>query len=304
LPALRDQSHPHEADRLRGVLRDRSRVGERGAGRVRDRARGSEAEDRAGRGPGAPGRAGAPGMGDLPAERRDPHSAEPAAVRLGRAGHRGRDRGLLPHGRAEPQGPADPPGGGLPEGAEPDRWDQRLGRVGGPLHSEILKSPFRSRSISSVKARLWLGILALALSASVGCQRGGLSPGEGRIEVPGGRIWYRIVGSGTKTPLLVLHGGPGMSSAYLSPLAALADERPVIFYDQLGAGRSDRPTDSTLWTVDRFVQEIPRIRQALGLREVHLYGHSWGTILAVEYLLTQPQGVRSVILSSPAISIQ
>jgi len=130
-----------------------------------------------------------------------------------------------------------------------------------------------------------------------------LSPGEGRIEVPGGRIWYRIVGSGTKTPLLVLHGGPGMSSAYLSPLAALADERPVIFYDQLGAGRSDRPTDSTLWTVDRFVQEIPRIRQALGLREVHLYGHSWGTILAVEYLLTQPQGVRSVILSSPAISI-
>jgi len=58
---------------------------------------------------------------------------------------------------------------------------------------------------------------------------------EGYIPVTGGRVWYRIVGAGTGIPLLTLHGGPGANSAYLESLSALADERPVVFYDQLGA---------------------------------------------------------------------
>jgi proline iminopeptidase len=128
-------------------------------------------------------------------------------------------------------------------------------------------------------------------------------PGEGYVDVPGGRIWYRVVGSGPGTPLLLLHGGPGAPSYYLKPLAALADERPVIFYDQLGAGRSDQVSDTTLWKTERFVQEIEALRKALNLTEIHLLGHSWGTILGAEYLFTRPSGVRSVIFASPALSM-
>ncbi len=87
---------------------------------------------------------------------------------------------------------------------------------------------------------------------------------EGYIEVPGGRVWYRAVGDETgATPLLCLHGGPGFTHYYLEPLEALAEHRRVIFYDQLGCGRSDRPDDLSLWTVDRFVEELAQVRAAL-----------------------------------------
>ncbi|MCW5971261.1 MAG: proline iminopeptidase-family hydrolase [Blastocatellales bacterium] len=132
----------------------------------------------------------------------------------------------------------------------------------------------------------------------------GLGPGEGFIEVEGGRVWYRIVGSGDATPLLLLHGGPGAPSYYLNPLEKVSEDRPVIFYDQLGAGRSDRPTDSALWSVDRFVRELAQVRDALDLDEVHILGHSWGSMLAVEYMLTNPHGVESLILASPALSVR
>ena len=144
---------------------------------------------------------------------------------------------------------------------------------------------------------------AVGLLIASACTSGKLAPvREGFIDVEGGRVWYRVVGRGPKTPLLVLHGGPGVPHYYLKPLAGLADERPVIFYDQLGAGKSDRPTDTTLWRFDRFVNEITRVREALGLKEIHLYGHSWGCELAVAYLMTKPAGVRSVILAGPALS--
>jgi proline iminopeptidase len=151
--------------------------------------------------------------------------------------------------------------------------------------------------------RLGMLVLLPLVAAGPACAPRGLQPGEGFVDVPGGRVWYRIVGSGTETPLLLLHGGPGVPSYYLKPLAALADERPVVFYDQLGAGHSDPITDTTLLTVDRFVAELAAVREALGLDEVHILGHSWGTMLATDYLLTKPAGVRSVILASPAISI-
>ena len=131
-----------------------------------------------------------------------------------------------------------------------------------------------------------------------------LTAGEGFIDVPGGRVWYRISGSGTATPLLLLHGGPGAPAYYLESLEALADERPVVLYDQLGCGRSDKPDDSSLWIAERFVAELEQVRETLGLDEVHLLGQSWGTMLAVEYLATRrPEGIRSLILASPALSI-
>jgi proline iminopeptidase len=125
---------------------------------------------------------------------------------------------------------------------------------------------------------------------------------EGFVAVPGGRVFVRQIGNGSGTPLLTLHGGPGGVSCRFEVLAPLAADRPVIFYDQLGSGRSDRPTDTTLWRVPRFVDEVAAVREALGLAQVHLLGHSWGGALAAEYLAAaKPEGIVSVVLSSPLL---
>jgi proline iminopeptidase len=127
---------------------------------------------------------------------------------------------------------------------------------------------------------------------------------EGRVAVTGGEVWYRIAGAEQDAiPLLTLHGGPGFTHDYLEPLEALADERPVVFYDQLGAGNSDRPDDPGLWRVERFVEELGQLRAALGIERVHLLGQSWGTMLATEYMLTQPSGVVSLTLASAVLSV-
>ena len=108
----------------------------------------------------------------------------------------------------------------------------------------------------------------------------------GHLDVPGGKVWYRAVGDNADgTPLLCLHGGPGFTHYYLEPLEALADRRRVIFYDQLGCGRSDRPGDLSLWNVDRFVTELAQVRSALNLDRLHLFGSSWGGMLAMQYVL-------------------
>ncbi|GGH84560.1 proline iminopeptidase [Pullulanibacillus pueri] len=125
---------------------------------------------------------------------------------------------------------------------------------------------------------------------------------EGYVSVTGGKVYYKKVGTGSGLPLILLHGGPGGTHVSMKALEALGDERPVIFYDQLGAGRSDRPEDPSLWHIDRFVEELGQIREALGLEELHILGHSWGTMLAAEYLLKQPKGVHSVIFSGPCLS--
>jgi proline iminopeptidase len=128
----------------------------------------------------------------------------------------------------------------------------------------------------------------------------------GFVEVEGGRIWYETIGSGEEIPLLVIHGGPGdQSCGYLETLSELSMFRPVIVYDQLGSGRSDRPTDTTLWNVPRFVDEVTRLREALGIDEVHILGHSWGGSVALEYMLTAaPVGVRSLSLAGPLVSTE
>ena len=82
---------------------------------------------------------------------------------------------------------------------------------------------------------------------------------EGYIEVPGGQVWYRAVGDeADAVPLLCLHGGPGFTHYYLEALESLADRRRVIFYDQLGCGRSDRPGDPSLWTWTGSWRSWPR----------------------------------------------
>ncbi len=136
-----------------------------------------------------------------------------------------------------------------------------------------------------------------------GCKSNNLSPKEEYINVTGGKVWYKIVGSGEKTPLVLLHGGPGVPSYYLNPMAALSDERPVIFIDQLGCGRSDRITDTTLMTINSYIKELEEIRTSIGLKDFYLFGHSWGTMLAVEYYFSYPEGVKGLILCGPALDV-
>ena len=149
------------------------------------------------------------------------------------------------------------------------------------------------------------GLTAAVVVAVLGaaCGREAIQSGEGFVSVPGGRVWYRVVGSGPRTPLLLVHGGPGAGSCYFSALAKLADERPVIVYDQLGSGRSDHPSDPSLWRIDRFVDELAALRTALKLDRVHLLGHSWGGALVAEYLVQRkPAGIASVMFAGPLLS--
>lgn len=126
---------------------------------------------------------------------------------------------------------------------------------------------------------------------------------EGFVNVEGGKVWYKIFGSEKKTtPVLLLHGGPGFPSDYLKPLQELASDRPVILYDQLGCGRSDKPDDTSLWNIKRFAEELSTLRVELDLDSIHLFAHSWGTMLAAEYISTHPKGIKSVIFSGPIFS--
>ena len=129
---------------------------------------------------------------------------------------------------------------------------------------------------------------------------------EGHVATPHGRVWFRTVGEthSDAVPLLLLHGGPGFTSEYLDSFEALGDERPVVRYDQLGCGRSDRPDDLSLWTTAHFVEEVKLVRRELGLERIHLLGQSWGSMLAADYILTAaPEGIVSLVLASPPLSI-
>jgi len=122
---------------------------------------------------------------------------------------------------------------------------------------------------------------------------------EGYVDFRGYRTWYRAAGdlhSGA-TPLLALHGGPGSTHNYFGPLEGLAAQRPVVLYDQIGCGNSDRPTDID-WSVEVFRDEVAAVRDQLGLERIHLLGTSWGGMLAQEHVLSGATGIASLILSS------
>jgi L-proline amide hydrolase len=130
---------------------------------------------------------------------------------------------------------------------------------------------------------------------------------EGRIPYAGGETWYQVVGDGDEPgtlPVLCLHGGPGALHDYLEPLAVLAETgRRVLFYDQIGCGRSWVEKDPSFWTVELYVDELRTVRDVLGLDQIHLLGSSWGGMLAMEYALTRPAGLASLVLSSSPASI-
>jgi L-proline amide hydrolase len=130
---------------------------------------------------------------------------------------------------------------------------------------------------------------------------------EGHAEFNGYRTWYRVVGDlgSGKLPLVTLHGGPGGTHDYLEPYSRLAAEgRAVIFYDQLGAGRSThlREKGADFWTVELFLAELDNLLRHLGIEKgYHLLGQSWGGMLGAEHGVRRPAGLRSLVISdSPA----
>jgi L-proline amide hydrolase len=131
---------------------------------------------------------------------------------------------------------------------------------------------------------------------------------EGYVPFKGYRTWYRVVGDGEepgKFPVIYLHGGPGGTHDYLESLEAMAETgRRAIFYDQIGCGKSDLPDDLSLYTPETFVEEVGAVRDHLGLDRVHVFGSSWGGMLAMEYALTQPEGLVSLIIASSPSSMK
>ncbi len=131
------------------------------------------------------------------------------------------------------------------------------------------------------------------------------APGVRWIPVAGGRhkVWTRKVGSGP-VKVLLLHGGPGFSHDYLEAFTPFAEKAglEIYYYDQLGCGLSDRPNDSSLWTLPRYLIEVEEVRRGLGLDRMVLYGHSWGGMLAIEYALKHPGRLKGLVISNMTAS--
>ncbi len=120
--------------------------------------------------------------------------------------------------------------------------------------------------------------------------------------------WYRITGSleSDLSPIIVIHGGPGASHDYISPLSQMAlSGRPIVHYDQIGCGNSSMLSDEQVGalSVDFFLDELENLIQHLGISSDYiLLGHSWGGMMAQEFALRQPKGLRGLILSSSLAS--
>jgi L-proline amide hydrolase len=157
-----------------------------------------------------------------------------------------------------------------------------------------------------VLTRREFGLLMSGLVASAGSRvdaRQSASWDSGKIAVPGGNVFWRAFGTGSKIPLLAVHGGPsGASSKPYEMLSGLGADRRLVTWDQLDCGESDRPNNPANWRFARFVEEMDAVRQALAPGPVHVMGGSWGSTLAMEWLVTKrPADVASVIFMCPTL---
>jgi L-proline amide hydrolase len=115
--------------------------------------------------------------------------------------------------------------------------------------------------------------------------------------------WYRVIGDrhGAVAPVVVCHGGPGLTHDYLMPVADLARSgRACVLYDQFGNGRSGHRPEAPagFWTVDLFLRELETLIATLDIADAfHIVGHSWGGMLALEFALRHPAGLRSIVLA-------
>ena len=130
--------------------------------------------------------------------------------------------------------------------------------------------------------------------------------GSKLIQVDGKyNVWTKRVGSGS-IRMLTLHGGPGFPHDYMECFEDYLPQKGISFYyyDQLGVGNSDHPEDDSLWTVERYRNEVEQVRAGLGLDSMIVYGHSWGGMLGIEYALAHPEHVKALIISDMTASIK
>ncbi len=129
------------------------------------------------------------------------------------------------------------------------------------------------------------------------------------IDTPKGpyRVWVKRTGNNPRLRVLLLHGGPGATHEYLEACDSYLPGAGIeyYYYDQLGSGHSDQPDDPSRWELDRFVDEVEQVRQALGLDRDSfvLYGQSWGGILGIEYALAHQQHLRALVISNMMASV-
>jgi proline iminopeptidase len=129
------------------------------------------------------------------------------------------------------------------------------------------------------------------------------------VETPKGtyHVWVKRIGNNPRLRVLLLHGGPGSTHEYLEACDSFLPAAGVeyYYYDQLGSGFSDQPEEPSLWELDRFVDEVEQVRQALGLDagSFVLYGQSWGGILGMEYALAHQEHLRGLVISNMMASV-
>ncbi len=138
-------------------------------------------------------------------------------------------------------------------------------------------------------------IVLIALSASTTLSQ--TPTQEGFIDAGNGvKLYYRLVGAGSD-PVVLIHGGPGLTSDYLADdLTTMARNHSLLVYDQRGIGRSTLVSDSTALAAQRYVEDLEAIRKHLGLEQLTLFGHSWGVAPAALYAMQNPERVRRMVL--------
>jgi len=121
---------------------------------------------------------------------------------------------------------------------------------------------------------------------------------QGLLTLEDARLFYEVVGSGD--PIVVVHGGPGLDHVYLRPgLDALATRHTVIYYDQRGTGRSTAELVESAINIRAFVDDIEALRQVLGYEQISVLGHSFGSLIALDYAVRYPENLKALILMNP-----
>jgi proline iminopeptidase len=121
------------------------------------------------------------------------------------------------------------------------------------------------------------------------------------------KVWTKRIGNNPHIKVLLLHGGPGITHEYWEAVDSYFPKEGIeyYYYDQLGSYYSDQPKDSSLWNLDRFVEEVEQVRTALGMDSTNFYllGNSWGGLLGMEYALKYQKNLKGLIISNMMASI-
>jgi proline iminopeptidase len=168
------------------------------------------------------------------------------------------------------------------------------------LENKRMKVTRRNRKFLILGA-IFIALLFAGSSATAGEKEKKLKVEEGMKAINGTELYYKTIGEGT--PIVILHGGPGLDHSYFLPqMAQLARHYKLIFFDQRASGRSSNLVDTSAITMTNFVEDVEGIRKAFKLKKMNLFGHSWGGLVAMFYAVKYPDNLNSLMLvnSTPA----